>query len=134
MAASPYLNYSWQSKVTKVGRVIYLDAIIVDGKENKTQQLHQHRGNRFKALSIGDASSTDNETEHYIINKAKLNSHRLVIASQVAACQVRLSVYFCFCSEPFMLAFICSVVSLSASLFLSPVSLIIPHRTWKLSL
>ncbi len=100
MAASPYLNYLWQSKVTKVGRVIYLDAINVDRKESENQQLHQRRANRFKALSIGDASSADNKLEHCIINKAKLNSHRLVIASQVDACQVCLGVYYFFVASP----------------------------------
>ncbi len=87
MAASPYLNYSWQSKVKKVGRVIYLDAIIVDENMSETQRLYQHRANRFMALSKRDASTAD-KLNHYVLNKAKLNSHRLVIASQVDACQV----------------------------------------------
>ncbi len=114
MASSPYLNYPWQSKVTKVGRVVYLDAISVDEKDSENRWLHQYRVNRFKALSIGDATSSAGKLQHCIINKAKLNSHRLVIASQVDACQVWL-VYYFFVAI-LTLAFICSVVSVTVSL------------------
>ncbi len=135
MAASPYLSYSWQIKVSKVGRVIYLDSISVDRKESENRFLHQYRANRFKALSIGNTALLASKLQHCIINKAKLNSHRLVIASQVDACQVwLLDDYSNPKQSSRMLAFICSVVSVTVSSHAFLLSPIMQRLMWKLGL
>lgn len=85
--ATPYERNSWKMKVYRIRNTVHLEVIRVDEQESEFHLRTQHWGRQFEALCKGQSSPSE-KMEHCAIFKAKLNSHRLVIAAEVDACQV----------------------------------------------